>query len=74
MQHPPQAPGSHLAIMHEIMQCYIDHNPDKFDRCKPFLLDLHTLIEDYKSLLATIYEHEMKQSLLMPIMAKNSMN
>ena len=74
MPAPPPAPVRNLAIMEEIMQCYIEHHPDRFDTCKPFLLEIHTMIEDYKELLTRLYENDKRQSLLILILANRSNN
>jgi|GEM_PF-1115617 len=69
MQKTPVSPASHIIIMKEILQCFIDNHPEKAEHCKPMLADMRMLIDDYKALLDSLYEDNRRQTLIILTMA-----
>jgi hypothetical protein len=60
----PSSSDNHLLVMEDILRFYIENHPDGLETCKPFLVDMQELIEEYQALLTLFYEHSQRQAIL----------
>ena len=60
----PSSSDDHLLVMEDILRYYIDNHPDGLEICKPFLVEMQELIEEYQALLTLFYEHSQRQAVL----------
>ena len=56
MQVTSLPPANNIHKIEEILKFYIDHHPDGYNQCKPFLEDIQAMIIDYQELTNMLFE------------------